>query len=197
VDLENAATLLQDQVTKFAEEQLEEGSHLHLIIQDGLRDLEERLANDPQFAVQIRDFLLRAAENGTLASAIEPLLVALKTEAFRELEKEVSPLLDWGLAKAQQWIDSVAHDPEARERLNNWCRQKVNALVEKHHSLIGAMVEDRLNRFSDENLVEMIEAKVGEDLNWIRINGSLVGGFVGVLLYLTLTVINRMFVTPS
>ena len=35
------------------------------------------------------------------------------------------------------------------------------------------------------NLVAMIQAKVGEDLNWIRINGSL----VGVLIYLSITVV--------
>jgi uncharacterized membrane-anchored protein YjiN (DUF445 family) len=64
-----------------------------------------------------------------------------------------------------------------------------HSLIEKHHSLIGAMVEDRLNRFSDENLVGMIQAKVGEDLTWICINGSLVGGFVSVLLYLGITVV--------
>ena len=35
------------------------------------------------------------------------------------------------------------------------------------------------------NLVAMIQAKAGEDLNWIRINGSL----VGVLIYLSITVV--------
>jgi uncharacterized membrane-anchored protein YjiN (DUF445 family) len=39
------------------------------------------------------------------------------------------------------------------------------------------------------NLVAMIQAKVGQDLNWIRTNGSLVGGFVGVPIYLGITVV--------
>jgi uncharacterized membrane-anchored protein YjiN (DUF445 family) len=197
VDLDNAADLIQDQVTRFAEEQLEEESHLQRIVQDGLADLERRLAEDPEFAVQVRDFLRRAAGSGSLGSALEPLLTALKAEGLRELEKEDSRVLDWAMAEAQKWVDDLAQDPEARERLNAWCRQKVNTLIAKHHALIGAMVEDRLNRFTDENLVEMIEAKVGEDLNWIRINGSLVGGLVGVFLYLAMSLLNLLFASAA
>ena len=36
----------------------------------------------------------------------------------------------------------------------------------------------------------MIQAKAGEDLNRIRINGSLVGGFVGELIYLSITAVD-------
>jgi uncharacterized membrane-anchored protein YjiN (DUF445 family) len=41
-----------------------------------------------------------------------------------------------------------------------------------------------MNRLSDDKLTELIQAKVGEDLNWIRLNGSFVGGLVGASLYL-------------
>jgi uncharacterized membrane-anchored protein YjiN (DUF445 family) len=190
VDLEDASALLQEQASRFVEEQLSEQGQLHEVVRHGLEQLEQRLRDDPDFVGRVQEFVHRAAESGLLASAVGPFLTALQAEGLRAVEAEDSPVLAWAQDRLAEWVDGLAQDPEARARVNAWCRRMAHALIEKHHSLIGAMVEDRLNRFSDENLVEMIQAKVGEDLNWIRINGSLVGGFVGVLIYLSITVVD-------
>jgi len=44
------------------------------------------------------------------------------------------------------------------------------------------MVAGSLNRLSDQDLVAQIEDKVGADLQYIRLNGAVVGGLVGVIL---------------
>ena len=44
-----------------------------------------------------------------------------------------------------------------------------------------------MDRFTDDALTELIESRVGEDLNWIRLNGTFVGGLIGVALYLVYT----------
>ena len=56
----------------------------------------------------------------------------------------------------------------------------------------GLLVEEQLNRLSDDNLVVLIENKVGEDLNWIRLNGTFVGGLIGVGLYLLFIAVKRV-----
>jgi uncharacterized membrane-anchored protein YjiN (DUF445 family) len=187
IDLQQAAELLQQEITKFAEDQIAEESHLHILVRDGLLELERRLLDEPEFLNQLQQSLTQENGTGSLHEMLGPVVASLKQEWLRELDREDSPFLSWGVEQLQAWVDRLAQDQELHDRLNAWCRRTVSALIVKHHALIGAMVEDRLNRFSDENLTNMIEAKVGEDLNWIRINGSLVGGMVGVLLYLALT----------
>ena len=71
-----------------------------------------------------------------------------------------------------------------RERVNAWCRQVAVAQLDRHHALIGTLVEEQMNRLSDEKMTELIQIRVGEDLNWIRLNGTFVGGMIGVGLYL-------------
>ena len=46
------------------------------------------------------------------------------------------------------------------------------------------MSVNRLNRFSTPALVDFIESRVGNDLQMIRINGSIVGGLAGMLIFL-------------
>ena len=56
--------------------------------------------------------------------------------------------------------------------------------LERHHHTITNMIEERLNGLSDEELVEFTEEKVADDLQMIRINGSVVGSLAGMALYI-------------
>jgi uncharacterized membrane-anchored protein YjiN (DUF445 family) len=88
------------------------------------------------------------------------------------------------MRQVEAWVEKLRTDPELREQANNWCRHIVVEQVQKHHGLLGVLVEEQLERLSEANLSELIQARVGDDLNWIRLNGTFVGGLVGVLLYL-------------
>ena len=59
-------------------------------------------------------------------------------------------------------------------------------LVTSEHQVIGEMVKETLDKFDNEALVKFVEDKVGDDLQGIRINGSVVGAVVGALLYVLL-----------
>jgi uncharacterized membrane-anchored protein YjiN (DUF445 family) len=70
-------------------------------------------------------------------------------------------------------------DPSSRERFDAWVRETAISLVEKRHDAIGEMVRGSLDRLADTELVTQVEEKVGDDLQYIRLNGAIVGGCVG------------------
>ena len=76
-------------------------------------------------------------------------------------------------------------DPEREPRRTAGSREVVVRLIDEHHALIGAVVEEQMDRLSPDQLTQLIQDRVGEDLNWIRLNGTFVGGLIGVALYLT------------
>ena len=53
-------------------------------------------------------------------------------------------------------------------------------------TLVGVIVGNVLSRLTDEELNHLIYDKVEEDLLWIRVNGSLVGGCIGFLLFIAM-----------
>jgi len=65
--------------------------------------------------------------------------------------------------------------------------ERVKLFLEKqigvHHKAIGRMVHEGLDPLTDDKLVELIEDKAGNDLQMIRINGSVVGSLAGMLIY--------------
>jgi uncharacterized membrane-anchored protein YjiN (DUF445 family) len=189
LDLETAAGVLQLQLQRFAETQGEEQSDLNMLVRDALADLEQRLRADPAFGRRVEDWVVQVRDSELLHGVLASVVAALKTEGLRILDGLDSEVLHWAVQRLQDWLDRLAADPETQAWVNDWCRRKAAALLEQHHGLIGLLVREQLDRLSDERLTTMIEEKVGEDLNWIRINGAVVGGAVGVALYLVNTLL--------
>jgi uncharacterized membrane-anchored protein YjiN (DUF445 family) len=185
IDLDDAATVLLAEVRRFAAEQTAEGGAVPEIVRDGLVEIERRLREDPAFLSDVRAFVLETSETGSLAVLLEPVLASLRAEGLRELDSDDSKLVGLAMGQLDAWSERLAADDSLRGQVNRWCRRIVTAQVEQHHALIGALVEEQLNRLSERNLSALIEEKVGDDLNWIRLNGAFVGGLIGMVLYLT------------
>jgi uncharacterized membrane-anchored protein YjiN (DUF445 family) len=66
---------------------------------------------------------------------------------------------------------------------------KVNALrsipplVEENRAAIGRFIEDRVNAWHEGMFVREMERELGPDLQYIRINGTVVGGLAGIAIY--------------
>ena len=56
--------------------------------------------------------------------------------------------------------------------------------LQDHHAFITQMVRERLEDFSDDELIAFVESRVDDDLQMIRINGSVVGAMAGMVLFL-------------
>lgn len=63
-------------------------------------------------------------------------------------------------------------------------KNKLTDWIDNKHGKIGEIVKDNLDQLSNETLIQLIEDKAGNDLQMIRINGSLIGGLAGILIYL-------------
>ena len=61
-------------------------------------------------------------------------------------------------------------------------RQTADDLLQRHHHQIGVTVRENLEALETNALVAQIEDRVGADLQFIRLNGAVVGGLIGILL---------------
>ena len=79
-------------------------------------------------------------------------------------------------SELQKIITKVLYDLIARSALHA-------------QTLVGVIVGNVLSRLTDEELNHLIYDKVEQDLLWIRVNGSLVGGCIGLLLFLCINIL--------
>jgi uncharacterized membrane-anchored protein YjiN (DUF445 family) len=79
-------------------------------------------------------------------------------------------------------LDRMRSDEERMEQFENWIHLQIAQLLEKHHLQIGKLVRDNLEKLDNAELTEMLEDKIGQDLQWIRVNGALCGFLIGIFL---------------
>ncbi|HEX6529836.1 MAG TPA: DUF445 domain-containing protein [Burkholderiales bacterium] len=71
-------------------------------------------------------------------------------------------------------------DREIREWIDEQILVAIPPLVEEHRAKIGRFIEDQINGWQEKKLVEELERHIGRDLQYIRVNGTLVGGLAGL-----------------
>ena len=90
-------------------------------------------------------------------------------------------------------IDIFVHSEAWQNRADRWMKDLAAGEVEKHHEMIADFVREYLNQKSDDELITFVEGKVRTDLQMIRVNGAIVGAFVGMGLSLIVTFAERMW----
>lgn len=84
-------------------------------------------------------------------------------------------------------------DPDMQRSLDQGFKRLLEDFLQGQQPAILMIIEEKLARFSDEKLVQFVEERIADDLQMIRINGSLVGAFVGMILYVVTFMAERMW----
>lgn len=107
-----------------------------------------------------------------------------------------SLLFTWLSEGANRLWQDFLKDQSLQNRLNAYIRSALGRLAAAEHRLIGSIARNTLESLSETDLNSFIEGKAGDDLQWIRINGSLVGGFAGLFLFFFLDLIYQPWLLP-
>ncbi|WP_319437173.1 DUF445 domain-containing protein [Mycobacterium sp. RTGN5] len=86
--------------------------------------------------------------------------------------------------------ESLRDDAELRDKVDNWIVRGAQHLVSQYGAEITTVITDTIERWDGEEASRRIELHVGRDLQFIRINGTVVGALAGLIIY---TVAQFMF----
>ncbi|WP_138752296.1 DUF445 domain-containing protein [Paenibacillus sinopodophylli] len=114
---------------------------------------------------------------------IERGLEALRAAAADNAEGQLARY-PWIKDKVNEGIDYLESNEELLARIDGYVKTTVLKWIEQKHAFIGKLVTDKLNEFSEEELISLVKEKAGKDLQYIRINGTVVGALIGVVLHL-------------
>jgi uncharacterized membrane-anchored protein YjiN (DUF445 family) len=78
---------------------------------------------------------------------------------------------------------ALQEDEELLAKMNGWAEQAVLYLVDQYRHEAAELIEHTVAAWDPEDTTRKIELQIGRDLQFIRINGTLVGGLVGLLIY--------------
>ncbi|MEX0884436.1 MAG: DUF445 family protein, partial [Cyclobacteriaceae bacterium] len=122
--------------------------------------------------------------NENTRKIILSLLSNFKSTLKEQLSSNDTPLMDFIRKQLLHMLEDLKQDEQSRAQLDSWLKETVTKLVNKYHPELGNMVRSSLGKLDDKSIMLQIKDKVGNDLQYIRLNGAVVGGMVGLLIAL-------------
>ena len=141
--------------------------------QERAERLKQRLLEHPQF----------------LASGMA-VFDAMKQALLDALADDDGPLRERATAELVGFADRLSADPTMRARLDAWAADAAVFAVRRYGGELTAVITHTVERWDGKEAAQRIELHVGRDLQFIRINGTIVGGLVGVLIHAVTTAVS-------
>jgi len=143
----------------------------------------ERLRTDPEFQARVERLKLRLLDDPRIRAQGADLWTGLESRIAAELAADGRILaghLQRAIRAVGEWL---AADVAAQQQLNTLGRSLATGVLAPRRHDIGRFVAEVVSGWDTQSVVDKLELQVGRDLQYIRINGALVGGVVGLLVF--------------
>ena len=108
---------------------------------------------------------------------------SLKTTLLAELSAERSSLKKYLARTLADTASKITEDPAMQQKIDGWIRVTAYRYILKNRSGVGGLISNTVGNWQGRELSQKLELEVGRDLQFIRINGTVVGGLVGLVIH--------------
>ncbi len=109
--------------------------------------------------------------------------LSIKNVLKKELETENSALKKYILKNMSELAINLQSDENLQHKIDHWIRVTAYKYILKNTHQAANLISSTVGNWEGRELSEKLELEVGKDLQFIRVNGTLVGGLVGLLIY--------------
>jgi len=152
-------------------------------LDDYLAGLAQDLQHDPSTMRACESVKSRLVQHPQLADTALGLWTTVQLSLTEALHDAPGPLRTRLASELADLGGRLADDDALRHRLDAWAADAVMALVEQYGPEVTGVITATIRRWDGQLAARRIELHVGRDLQFIRINGTLVGALVGLVLH--------------
>ncbi|WP_258804626.1 DUF445 domain-containing protein [Pseudarthrobacter sp. NS4] len=155
-----------------------------------LNDLAQDLQHDPAMIARAEDIKAQVLGDPEVRELASRTWGTVKNALLGAVEDPTSELTIKFKAAVRDFGSRLVNDPELAGKVNAWIADAASYLVRTYRSDIAGVITDTVARWDAEETSRKIELQVGKDLQFIRINGTVVGSLAGLVIF---TVAHQIF----
>jgi uncharacterized membrane-anchored protein YjiN (DUF445 family) len=159
------------------------GHHARQALDDLLATLATNLVHDPDTMERAERLKVRVLEHPQLLATATSLWAALRTALVTTLSDPRSPLRGRVETQVRSFAAQVRDDATLRDRVDGYAADLAAFFVGRYGDELTTIISHTIERWDGRETAEKVELHVGRDLQFIRINGTIVGGLVGLAIH--------------
>jgi len=169
---------------KLLEDMATDPSHpLRSKAQEGLEQLADRLQHDPEMAAKVAALKAEIIDSPAVAAWLDTLWQGARLKLI-DAARDPNAALGGQVGDALRQLGlTLQNDPRLRSTVNRFVRRMTVGLVADYGDGIVKLVSDTIRGWDAATVTGQLENAVGRDLQYIRVNGTLVGGLIGIALH--------------
>jgi uncharacterized membrane-anchored protein YjiN (DUF445 family) len=109
--------------------------------------------------------------------------ISIKKSLSKELEEDGSALKTYLRKNLTELSQNLQTDEKLQYKIDHWVRVTAYKYILKNTHQAASLISSTVGNWQGKELSEKLELEVGKDLQFIRVNGTLVGGLVGLIIY--------------
>ncbi|MGV6479632.1 DUF445 domain-containing protein [Pantoea agglomerans] len=182
---EHSAELVANAVDSLLDDvALDQGHELRLGFNRAVDKLIAKLQNDPEMAERAEEIKGWLKEDASFNRYIGELWNDMRNWLKADLSSDDSRVQE-KVRGAALWLgETLAADPALRDSMNQHLEQAARSVAPEFAGFLTRHISDTVKSWDARDMSQQIELNIGKDLQFIRINGTLVGGTIGLILYL-------------
>jgi uncharacterized membrane-anchored protein YjiN (DUF445 family) len=145
-------------------------------------DFVRRLKSDDALRDKVHRLRDEALESPALGRYVGSLWREFREWLAAEHDRRPASLHQRVTAMLESLGETLRADREIQDWIDEQILRAAPALVEEYRAKIGRFIEDQIMGWQEQKLVAELERHIGPDLQYIRINGTLVGGLAGLII---------------
>ena len=182
---EHSADVVANAVDSILDEvAINQGHELRLGFDRAVQRLIEKLKTDPEMAERAEVIKSWLKEDESLNRYIGELWQDLRSWLKADLSSEDSRVQERVRLAALWFGETLAADEALRTSMNQHLEDAARSIAPEFAEFLTRHISDTVKSWDAREMSQQIELNIGRDLQFIRINGTLVGGTIGLVLYL-------------
>jgi uncharacterized membrane-anchored protein YjiN (DUF445 family) len=182
---ETLSTKILDGIFRLLGDMAEDRNHpLRVKAEEGLASLAQRLQSDPELQAKVASYRDAALANPAVADWLDGLWQNARAAMLRAARDPQAVAAGKFGEAMRQMGTRLQEDVRVRVAVNRFARRATAAFVASYGDGIVTLVSETVRGWDARTVTGRLENAVGRDLQYIRINGTLVGGLVGVVIHI-------------
>jgi uncharacterized membrane-anchored protein YjiN (DUF445 family) len=166
---------------------------LRVAIGENLAGLADKLQHDPAMIERVEDLKAEFLASRRLREFVGGVWDSVKLSLSDALADPASDLRRGAASSLSDLGTRLANDGVLAGKVDVWIADAASYLVMTYRHDLASVVTDTIKRWDPSETTEKIEAQVGRDLQFIRINGTVVGAIAGAAIFAVATGIHALF----